>query len=804
MIKRFLIVLTMVLTAQVNAQVWSQVGNGLFNASTTVNMSDVHMTSSQGKVYAAYLEGGNVVIKSWDGLTWTRLPSFVVNGIQEINDLAVTSNGDVYLCYNGISSGSNVGKLSSNNIWSLVLSPGTSGEVRDLFANGNNLYMAGTFNDTSNQVEQVCYLSGSALTSLKTPLIGSRLRDLTTITKVGGELMIAGSSRFDTVPFLTLDSALSSWSTNSIFVTGYNQGTNLAVDLFTVNQRTFFLELTPQKDTVELFEIVGDSVYIRDNQTLSSAGGLLKKVKKGAVRDSSYFFVVGSRNVPTYGDLFSVNNASVTRMNSSILPATPGAVTVSDDELFLLSKGMPTNAQLHPNATNFAYSSVKGFVHLSGKVFVDDNLDCNYTAGEVSVPSVLLGVSAGAVNYNFASDSNGNYRTLIPSGTYTFALPTSLSAIYSGLSTTCALPSSISLSANQNFSQDIPMEHHGNVDVRVALESHATGALFGFVQQYSVVIQNPGIDINGLFTVEVTLPSTMPLVSSNPQSTSVQGYKHTFTFNGIQRFEEKTISLLLRTSVNGNALGDTLTLLSQVNGITGDVNLNDNLDTLKMLVVGAYDPNDKTPNETQIAPGTNQIDYRIRFQNTGTAPAVKVTVVDTLDLTLPITSIIMNSASHPYSISVQNNILIWEFDNIMLPDSGTDQLGSQGYISFSAGLNPSLGLGDSILNDAEIYFDYQKPVHTNKARTLIVDNISQRENPLNSLLELYPNPTRERLFVKWKGQEAEQIQLLDVNGKTLNTFLVKHDVPFELDVQHLPPGVYFLKSAGSTTRLIVQ
>jgi uncharacterized repeat protein (TIGR01451 family) len=800
-IKYFLIALTLFSFAPLKAQVWTQVGNGLTNNTNSVNVDDVRSTTSDGKVYTAHLRGGLLFIKYWDGLTWTSLPAYNFNGITSIHDIAV-NQGEVFVSYTRVPSGSNVGRWDGSQ-WSTVFSLSATGVVRDMHVDGNKVYMVGSFNDTANNIEQAAYFSGNNWVSLKTPAIGAYLRDLTSVNKVGGSVIIGGNAGEDTVPLLSLDTNLLTWNSNKYFITGYSQGTNTAVDIFTVNQQSYYLEFSPNRGTLGLFEIQGDSVTLINNHLPSSSLGTSPNFIKGAARDSAYYLVLSSPTTAV-ASLYNIQGSSITVLSNAFLPSTPASFTSLNNALYLFTRGPVANTGLYPNLINFAYTSTQNFARVRGKAFADANTNCAFDGGERKLPGTLLSFSGGGTTFQTLTDTAGNYSELLPSGTYTVTIVPNLLQIYSHLTSTCNVASSISLGTNQNFQQDIPFVHNGNIDARVNIESHPTHALFGFTQLYDMVIQNPGIAVNGLITAELTLPPTMTLISAQPQSTSVTGNTYTFTFNSLQMFEEKRVRMQIRTDTMGNNLGDTLCLYTRLNGIQGDVHIQDNYDSLCLEVRGAYDPNDKTPSATQILPGTNKIDYRIRFQNTGNSPAVKVTVVDTLDLTLPITAIIMNSASHPYSISVQNNILIWEFNNIMLPDSATDPLGSQGYISFSAGLNPALGLGDSILNDAEIYFDYQKPVHTNTAKTLIIDNIGEKEYPLNYLVDVYPNPTNHKLHVLWKGAEPQSFSLLDIQGKSICVFEVTPNVPFELDLQQLSLGMYFIKSGQTAHKVIVQ
>jgi uncharacterized repeat protein (TIGR01451 family) len=136
-------------------------------------------------------------------------------------------------------------------------------------------------------------------------------------------------------------------------------------------------------------------------------------------------------------------------------------------------------------------------------------------------------------------------------------------------------------------------------------------------------------------------------------------------------------------------------------------------------VVGSFDPNDKQgfPNgvgETRDILPNEQLQYLIRFQNTGTAPAYTVVIRDTLDTDLDIFSVTPGASSHDYSFTMYGErVLQWTFNNIMLPDSFSNEEGSHGFITYTVNQVADLADGAIINNSAAIYFDSNEPVITN-------------------------------------------------------------------------------------------
>jgi uncharacterized repeat protein (TIGR01451 family) len=169
-----------------------------------------------------------------------------------------------------------------------------------------------------------------------------------------------------------------------------------------------------------------------------------------------------------------------------------------------------------------------------------------------------------------------------------------------------------------------------------------------------------------------------------------------------------------------------------------------------LLVTCAYDPNDKQAVPVGYADphfilNDTEIEYKIRFQNTGNAPAFDVVIEDQLDLsTLDITTFQPLVASHSFSTIVDpDGRLRFVFNNIMLPDSGSDMIGSQGYVLFKIKPLPNLIPETVINNTANIYFDQNEAVVTNTTFHTIyscdmIEPLSHVEEVCASLLFVYP------------------------------------------------------------------
>lgn len=236
--------------------------------------------------------------------------------------------------------------------------------------------------------------------------------------------------------------------------------------------------------------------------------------------------------------------------------------------------------------------------------------------------------------------------------------------------------------------------------------------------------------------------------------------------------------------------------------------------------VGSFDPNDKQGfplgiGAEHFVPQGQEIEYRVRFQNTGTDTAFNVIVLDTLDQSLDLTTVRPGSSSHPYKMHVLGaGVLQFVFENIQLPDSSVNQSGSNGYFEFA--IRPKAGLPDGTVlrNEAAIFFDFNLPVITNRTRHTLGNqylNVSNVTFRPGLQLDVFPNPAAERATFSLKSAQPSSgiLRLFDARGAMVRSQEFDHNA-FDLDVSRLQPGPYFFRLDArngeplATGKLLVQ
>jgi uncharacterized repeat protein (TIGR01451 family) len=216
---------------------------------------------------------------------------------------------------------------------------------------------------------------------------------------------------------------------------------------------------------------------------------------------------------------------------------------------------------------------------------------------------------------------------------------------------------------------------------------------------------------------------------------------------------------------------------------------------------GSFDPNDKSASPPGLGSGdyldtNDEIEYQIRFQNTGTDTAFHVVVKDLLSPYLDMASIRPIASSHSYLWEINERELVFRFSNIMLPDSNINEPGSHGFIRFAAKLHPDAPLGADLDNKAAIYFDFNDPVWTNTAHyTIGIPQPSATQEIEAPTLTLYPNPSFGQLLIempKWGSNGSYSVQIQDALGKTVHKSPISSQAISKLNLKWLAAGVYII------------
>jgi uncharacterized repeat protein (TIGR01451 family) len=435
-----------------------------------------------------------------------------------------------------------------------------------------------------------------------------------------------------------------------------------------------------------------------------------------------------------------------------------------------------------------------------------DGCDLNYVSGHViydedengcdlndfNISKYLININNGIDDAAFDIDINGNYVVGLDSGNYTLSL-LNLDSNFTSTPQTQAVNFNgqdeilenidFCITANQQF-EDL------SIDI-FPLED----AIPGFETDYQVIVSNHGTQT--VSNVQATFEyddgfQTYILSTITPTGNTINLL--TFQFTDLEPFSQEIFEITMLNAVpptlNG---GEVLTFTVQVTPDTNDTNIKDNLVIHDQTVVNSYDPNDKMVvqgDEIEIDDTDQYLDYRIRFQNLGTANALNVKITDTIDNNLDWTTFQPITSSHDYRIEIVGGEQInYYFDNINLPFETADPEGSNGYITYKIKPKPSVQIGDTFENTAYIYFDFNLPIITNTVTTTVVDDLDAVSFDFNRI-KVYPNPVNDQLNIELPNNlNLNSIELFDIQGKNLKFFKNQTD----LDLSDMQKGIYILK-----------
>ncbi len=547
-----------------------------------------------------------------------------------------------------------------------------------------------------------------------------------------------------------------------------------------------------------------DSAYIVVNTNFPTqntiSGHLFNDLNGNGIQDTgeppianNYVIVAGSWVQTNSNGDYSVNVADGTWSVSlwipsgwiQTFPVSPSSYSVS------VSGGM--------NLTGVDFGMRNSYTSVCGFVYNDANQNGFQDVGEVGLSGIWVQVGI----YWALTNASGYYTVNIALGTYNvhlYQVPAMgvLITPASGSYTVTTSTAGVAYCGN-----DFGIYFNPSLqDLEVALIPYTT-VTPGFPAWYDIsYCNNGGVPVNG--TLTMNFDSYLIFVSASPTPSSVDNVNHILTWNlgvinpGVCGWIWVDFDAATSTPIGVDAFNAVT-----IQPISGDDVPSNNIDTTHQITNASWDPNEKevSPHgegSQGLIHATQQLDYTIHFQNTGTAPAVNVEIVDTLSDQLDLNTFEVVASSHPMVATMDetNRVVRFFFNNIMLPDSGTDMQGSVGSVKYKILPNTGIADGSVINNFADIYFDFNPPVRTQTTLNTIDYNLSAP--PVSSVytLSIYPNPASEQLTVYSSGLKGNSISIVNVLGKEVLNSKLNFNSEI-VNLKSLSKGVYFVKIISS-------
>lgn len=558
-------------------------------------------------------------------------------------------------------------------------------------------------------------------------------------------------------------------------------------------------------------------IFALSNTFLCNSGSVTFK-------DSSSFFYSLSNPSATYTVVTNWGNSvtttnTVTATNQIYVTSapvnytSPGVYTVQS---ILSGGGVPNDTAIFS-----VYVSQCG--NLQGTLYNDINLSCAQDWWNNEFPiiqNVPMKASDGTNTY-FTWSTGGFYNFVnIPAGTYTIEVLLGST----GYVINCAnsLPHLTTVVGLNTTIEDFALNCSGGFDIATTGISLYSGLFPG---QTDMILPHVGI-LNA--TCDFVIPGQVKMVltpciqytigggAANtpdliiPAATGDTLVWNVSDLNTIGSFGYWDYAVSVTTCTTA-VVGDTACITMMVVPTSGDVDMTNNTFTRCFVIGVSYDPNMKEVSpkgigaQGYIAATTNDLTYTLRFQNTGTAQAFNIALLDTISTNLDLYSIQILGSSHsvtPYMLP--NRTVKFMFANINLPDSTTNEELSHGYVSYKIKLNTGLAPATEIKNTCYIYFDYNTPVVTNTTLNTIELSSGIKENQVN-FFTVFPNPATNKISVNVSNSKNYSILLKDVLGKGIQN-LNSLNGQSEINVEAMESGVYFLtvvQDRKSVTKKVV-
>ena len=469
-------------------------------------------------------------------------------------------------------------------------------------------------------------------------------------------------------------------------------------------------------------------------------------------------------------------------------------ICAKDSDIPNIVSAMNTNGNSNCVVNSYCSFNPPGqFYVVQGNVKVDFNGN-GCTASDSIYPNMNFVVTNGTTSGNFVANTSGTYSIPLSAGSYTIT-PVLENPNYYSIS-----PSSITVTfpnTSPVFLQDFCLTPLPINDVEVSILP-LTQSSPGLYSSFKIKYKNKG-DTTQSGTLSFAYDGTiLELSSAFPSTSSSTSNILTWNFSNLLPLESREIIviLLLNTPTDTPPVnsGDVLNFIASISGIGSDFHPEDNTFTLNQTVVNSIDPNDKTCLEgATITPDKvgEYVHYMIRFENTGTANAQNIVVKDIIDTTkFDIATLVPLDGSHSFVTRISNsNQVEFIFENIQLP---FDDANNDGYVAFKIKTKPTLATGSSFSNSASIYFDYNFPIVTNTATT-IIQALGNQDFEFSNYFELAPNPAKNVLNIHTKNEiELSSISIYNTLGQ-LVLVIPNAKETNSIDVSKLTSGTYFVK-----------
>ncbi len=440
---------------------------------------------------------------------------------------------------------------------------------------------------------------------------------------------------------------------------------------------------------------------------------------------------------------------------------------------------------------------------ISGKLFADLNVNDIQDTDEPALPNKRV-VEQNTGRFSF-TNQDGKYNTLvIDTGNYIVSTLPINWHYTSPITRNIFFAKVLEIDSLNDFAFQ-PVGLYNDLFVKITPLGNFRS---GFTANYQIAYGNKGTT-----TIAPTI-IFYPYNNVNYQSatlTPTTVYPDSIIWNLPAIAPFQTGSFIVTVNVDlGLPIGTLINSVVYIQPLSTDDDPTNNNSNWEVFTTGSFDPNDIIVNKIKLTPTelstSTWLDYLIRFQNTGNDTAFTVKILNPIDTNkLDISTIEFVNASHPVNLSwinYQRN-MEFKFDNILLVDSNMNEPLSHGFVQYRIKPKTNLIVGDIIKNQAAIYFDFNEPVITNFAETIIILPTGLSSASSSNKLIVFPNPTESKINIQGipltNGKAS--ISILDIYGKQILEQTI-NESSTEIEISKLASGLYLIQAGTLRTSFV--
>jgi hypothetical protein len=446
-----------------------------------------------------------------------------------------------------------------------------------------------------------------------------------------------------------------------------------------------------------------------------------------------------------------------------------------------------------------------GLGNLSGVVYQETNENCLHDAGEPLLRQRTMILRSGAGEFMSMSDEQGHFSFFVPPGAYEL-----LSASRKHWEPACGRVI-VNVIAGEEQQQDLALHlipNHTDLRLKLVPLNPAGMDADRFIR-YEVTMENIGSNSVRGATIHFFHDKRLEQFSSQPPASN---YLNPEAVWSIPEMAPGTVSRIhIRIRVPEGVSNQELlkawvrtgTLFS-----SSDLDVSDNVDTIAMTPAGnPGNGNVKSASpESYILPQTENITYTIHFRNNTDFKTGRFSIVDTIDLNLPVEYLETVAWSHDYRLRVvDGRIAVFTMDpGVLLPSEQSDSL-SRGYFSYRIKVKPNLATGTKVYNAAQIAFDVFGKNLTNRTLHVYTNpNIGLKEYSQPIGFRVYPNPASGFVIIENQQKGAKDFALYDIQGRSLMQFSLPEGSSRKVELGNLPNGIYLLQSGIEGVKIMLE